>query len=247
MKTVLLNKDEHADLKVIRKRSALYGDDVMYTPTFPQEFRSIQAYYPILFRKDHQGDKFQPIALFGFEAQENLFLTENGWSAGYVPVMIERQPFSIGIQRHRGEDGSEHQRVLHIDLDSPRVSLNEGEPLFVEYGANSPYLERTAAMLETIHHWNSDAQQFTEMLAGLSLLESVTMDITLDNGNKGQLLGFYAINEDKLNSLDADVMMRLHEKRYLEAIYMALASLSNMRTLVELKSKREAGTNDVLA
>ena len=49
---VLLNSIDHQDLKVLTERSKAYGDNVWYTQTFPQEFRSVQAYYPIFFNKD---------------------------------------------------------------------------------------------------------------------------------------------------------------------------------------------------
>ncbi len=70
----------------------------MYAITFPWEFRNLQAHYPILFRKRPDTGEFQPIALFGFEERENLFLTGSGWDAAYVPLTIERQPFLIGMQ-----------------------------------------------------------------------------------------------------------------------------------------------------
>ena len=71
---VLLNNVDHKDLRVITTRSARYGDDVMYAITFPSEFRNIQANYPLVFRKNAQG-QFEPTALLGFQERQNLFLT----------------------------------------------------------------------------------------------------------------------------------------------------------------------------
>ena len=70
---VLLNNIDHKDLRVDTARSAALGDDVMFAATFPAEFRNVQAYYPIVFRKTAEG-AFQPIALFGFQEGRNLFL-----------------------------------------------------------------------------------------------------------------------------------------------------------------------------
>jgi hypothetical protein len=69
----LLNNVAHQDLKVITERSARYGDDVMYCMTFPFEFRSVQASYPILMQQDSNGSLY-PVALLGFQEKENLFL-----------------------------------------------------------------------------------------------------------------------------------------------------------------------------
>src|SRR4030095_12449265 len=123
---VALNNIDHKDLRVITTRAAAYGDDVKSALTFPAEFRNVQAHYPIVFHKTADG-KFQSIALFGFQDQENLFLGPDGWDAHYVPLTIERQPFLIGIR--------DREPMVHIDLASPRVSRTAGEALFREYGA----------------------------------------------------------------------------------------------------------------
>jgi hypothetical protein len=146
-KHVLLNNVEHADLRIVTTRSAAYGDDVMYAITFPWEFRNLQAHYPIVFRKRPDTGEFQPIALFGFEPRENLFLTAGGWDAAYVPLTVERQPFLIGMQA--SQDGP--QPVVHIDMDSPRISRTEGEAVFLAHGGISKFLDRINSVLHTIH------------------------------------------------------------------------------------------------
>ena len=91
-KSVLLNNIEHKDLRVITRRGAEFGDNLMSSPTFPSEFRDVQACYPIVFRKTVDGLGFEPIALFGFQEGENLFLDGDRWDAPYLPMLVERQP-----------------------------------------------------------------------------------------------------------------------------------------------------------
>ena len=180
---VQLNVAKHKDLRVITDRSAEYGDNVMLCMTFPSEYRSVQAYYPILFRKDGDKDQFYALSLFGLEDGENLFLNETGWLAGYIPLMMQRLPFLIGVQNAGAENGEDERRVVHIDMDHARVSTEKGELLFTEEGKNTAYLERSAAILETIHHWNLESELFLKMITEKELLEPVTIDITLNNGN----------------------------------------------------------------
>jgi hypothetical protein len=236
-KNVLLNSVDHRDLKVITARGAQYGDAVWFAVTFPQEFRTAQAHYPIFFHKDHQ-DQFFAVTLFGFQDQENLFLQQDNWRGCYVPLMLRRQPFLIGQQLVR-EDGIETaQRVIHIDLASPRVSSDEGEALFLPFGGGSPYLDEVASMLETIHHGMLDSKAFIAMLLEHQLLESFTLDLTFSNGQKQQLAGFYTIHEENLAALSPELLAPLHQKGYLQAIYMAIASQANIRHLLQLKNKQ---------
>lgn len=235
---VSINSSDHQNLKVITEHSEEYGDNVWFTLTFPTEFRSVQAYYPIFFNKDQSTGQFFSVALFGFQDNENLFLSNNQWDAAYIPLSITRQPFLIGVQKVV-EDGTDHeQRVLHIDLEHPRVNKEKGEALFLEFGGNTPYLDNAADMLETLHHGLIDSKLFIDMLIEHELLESFTLDVTLNDESKNQMVGFYTINEDKLKELSSDTLTLLHDKGYLQAIYMTIASQSNIRTLMNKKNEQ---------
>jgi hypothetical protein len=235
---VLLNSIDHQHIKVITERSEKYGDNLWYSLTFPSEFRSVQAYYPIFFNKDANTGQFFAVALFGFQEQENLFLTENKWDAPYIPLSVARQPFLIGTQKVN-EDGQEkEQRVLHIDLEHPRISQEEGEVLFLEFGGNTPYLDTCADMLETMHHGILDSKVFVDLLMEHELLEPFSLDVELNDKTKHQMVGFYIINEEKLSELDSKILERFHSQGHLQAIYMSIASQSNIRDLLNRKNKR---------
>ncbi|MFC3031428.1 SapC family protein [Pseudoalteromonas fenneropenaei] len=224
-KTVLLNFAEHKDLKIITDKSAALGDDCHYAFTFVSEFRQVQAHYPIFLQKDSQTGQFLPTALLGLKPQQNLFLQQNCWQASYIPLAIERLPFSIGVQ---GE-----QRVIHIDLASPKISTTQGEALFGEFGAYTPYLERIGQSLELLHQGVAENAQFISSLLEYHLLESLSLDIELNSGETMQLSGLYTINENKLAELSADTLKTLQQQGMLDAIYMMLASQSQLANLVQ--------------
>ena len=230
---VLLNNVDHKNLQVIAGRGARYGDDVMFALTFPAEFRDLQAHYPIVFRKAADGVAFEPLALLGFQDGENLFLDGERWDATYVPLAIERQPFLIGV------NGDE--LMVHVDLDSPRVAASGGEPVFLAHGGTTEFLERMNSTLLTIHQGLQATPAFVAALLALELLESFVLDIELDDGSQNRLAGFYTINEERLGKLDGEALARLHQAGYLQAIYMAIASLSNFRALIERKNRAHAG------
>jgi hypothetical protein len=228
---VLLNNIDHKDLRVITRRGADLGDERAFAPTFPDEFRSLQAHYPIVFRKADDGT-FEPIALFGFENDENLFLEGQEWQATTVPLLVERLPFLIG------QNGDE--LTVHIDLDNPRVSTTEGEPVFLAHGGVSPYLDHVNAMLLAIHEGMRSNAAFTDALARNELLEGFALDITLDDGSQHRLGGFYTVNEERLAQLPAAAIDSLHKAGFLGPIYFQIASMSNFRSLIERKNRRHA-------
>ena len=235
---VLLNNVDHKDLRIIRTRSPDYGDDIQYTMTFADEFRNIQAHYPIFFLKDPKTGGFQPVAVFGFEQKENLFLSADGWDALYVPLTIERQPFLIGFQQMSTGGEAAQQTVIHIDMDSPRISRTEGEPVFLEHGGYTEFLNRINTVLSLIYEGAEANRPFMDALLANDLLESFTLDVELNDGSKYRLAGFYTIHEEKLRKLAGETLEKLNRDGHLLPIYMAIASLSNIRDLIERRNAR---------
>lgn len=231
-----LNAVDHKDVRIITERSAEYGDNVMHVMTFPFEFRSVQAFYPILFHRDERGGLY-PVALFGFESGENLFLDETGWHARYVPAMIRRQPFLIGFAADAAP-GGEQRRMLSLDPGSPRVSRERGEPLFEALGGRTKFLEEMANLLETLYHGAEHNKRFVAALQEHGLIESVNFDISLADGSRNQLLGFYAIDEEKVQGLSDAALGKMSREGFLMPLFMMLASTVNVRTLVDLKNAR---------
>ena len=231
----LLNNVDHADVKIITERSDRYGDDIMQALVFPFEFRNVQACYPILFQQDGTGG-FYPLALFGFQEKENLFLDDSGWQAPYIPAMVRREPFLIGFQDSKTQGETEQTRVLSIDMDHPRVNKEHGEPLFQPLGGRTPFLEDAANLLETIYAGIEHNRAFMGALQANDLLEAMTLEIELRDGSRNQLIGFQCLNEEKVQALPAEILGDFHERGYLMPLFMVLASMGNIQRLVELKN-----------
>lgn len=232
----LVNKDYHQETRIKTERAAELGDGVQMAITFPAEFRAIQSTYPILFQKMGDGN-FLPVALFGFEPNENLFLSDNGWDASYLPAMMRKEPFLIGTQ---GE-GEEATRMLSLDMDHPRVNREEGEALFGVLGEMTEYLESQAALLEMIYEGQEQAKLFVQALVDQDLIESVNFDITLNDGSQNTLLGFYTINEEKVAELSPETLHLFNRNDMLMPLFMILASTNNMRRLIDLKNATLSG------
>lgn len=227
---VAVSPIEHRSLRILEERSEAMGDGAMCCVTFPDEFRNLQAHYPILFKLNQERSEFLCLAMFGFQTGENLFLKGGAWDARYVPLAMDIQPFMIGLPQGEDED-----RKVVLDLDSPRVNEGEGRRLFDEFGMPTAYLESVSRKLDYLDGGFSRSQDFIAVLRKYELLEPLTIDITLKDGSQNKLIGFHAIHEEKLSSLDAAALHDIHAQGYLQPIYMALASMSNLVDLIERK------------
>ena len=229
-----LNNVQHAQLRVIREFGADYGDNVMFVPVYPNEFRGLQSCYPLLFFKDGASGSLHPIALLGFEEGENLFINGSRWDAPYIPLMMQRGPLMIGFESKDGSD--QPAPVVAVDMTHAKVSTTEGEPLFLEHGGYSEYLDRLTAIMEAIHEGHALAETLTSTLVSLDLITSCDLEITLDDGAKHQLAGFYMINDEALLALDNTGVQTLAEQGLLAATFLMFASQSQLQSLIRRKT-----------
>jgi hypothetical protein len=217
---------------VITRPAARFGDNVGSVLTFPTEYGDIQREYPIFFRKDPATSEYQSLALLGFKHDENLFLGEEGWSANYVPGVIARGPFLIGFQKDKP--------VIHVDLDSPRISQTEGEPVFLPQGGNSPYIDHIAAILNGIHDGIAVGKAMLAAFTEMDLIEPVNLEIKFSAEEQYNMRGLYTISDKKLAALDGDSLFKLNQTGFLQGAFLVMASMNNVRRLIHLKQRRLA-------
>lgn len=229
----VLDREKHRDLRIKTGYGAALGDAVRYVMTYPLEFRDIQSCYPILFTKDSNTGGFFAAAVLGFAADQNLFLQDDGWDAAYIPAMVQRQPFLIA----RRENVDNATPVVSLDLDHPRVSQDAGEALFDSEGNATEFLNQKIALLDKLHHGLQHGSGFIETLLQHDLLEQVTLDFAFNDGSKESVQGFYCIAEERLYQLKGNVLESLNQAGYLQPVFMAVASMSRMRDVIERRNR----------
>lgn len=232
---VLLNNVDHADLAVRIGHGAEFGDDLNQLPIFPAEFDEAQREYAIVFRRE--GDGHRAVVLLGFDARENLFLTEAGWQARYVPAVQRRGPLSIGLRA--GAQPEDREPVIHIDLDHPRVSRGSGEPLFLPHGGNAPVLEHMADALRIIHEGTEATRALAGALDEAGLLQPAVLDVAVGNGRRYQVADVFTVDRAALAELDAETLHRLNRAGFLALAVLAAVSLSNLGRLAALKRDKD--------
>ena len=231
----VLTAEDHRTLRIRTDRGTGLGDAVMCCMAMPDEFREVQAHYPILFQRDIERDTFSALAMFGFEDGENLFLDVVRWDAGYIPLAIRTQPFLIGGKP--GESGNQ----VHVDMASPRIAASDdGVRVFDEDGRPTPYLETILDQLGALDAGYAASADFFVALRRHDLLEPLSLEITLDDGSINRLVGFHVIDEVRLAELDAAALGELSDADHLMPIFMAVASIGRLRELIARKNKRNA-------
>lgn len=235
-KLVLLNNVDHEKLRVKTGYSAEFGDCVNQVLVFPTEFGDIQREYPILIQKNKETREYQAVALLGLDKNENLYIENGAWSAEYVPAVIDRGPFSIGMQKKLIDGENVREPMVQIDLDNPRVNEVDGERIFLEHGGNSPYFNRITKLLKRIFDGLAVNKSMFSRLEELELLEPMKLEIKLSETEQYNIEGYYTISEEKFLNLDGESLLSLNKTGYIRGIIFIMSSLHNISKLIEKKN-----------
>jgi hypothetical protein len=234
----LLNNVDHADFRVVTDASASLGDNVMFAVCYPFECRQIQAHFPMVIYTNPSDQTLFPVALFGFENKENLFLSATGWDVPYIPATMRRGPFLIGFQEDPSDPLAETKRVVTIDVDHPRLSKDMGQAIFTSNGGYSDYLESISQLLEAIYVGTQQNQVLMSALQSHNLLQPLAVSATLANGQKVNLDGFLMVDDEALQRLPEQSLISLHQQGLLLPIYMMVASMSQLTPLLRKKNAK---------
>jgi len=70
------------------------------------------------------------------------------------------------------------------------------------------------------------------------LIEPVRVEIKMSPEEQHNLHGYYTIAEQKLASLDGESLAKLNRAGFLQGAFLVLASLNNVKKLIEMKHRR---------
>jgi hypothetical protein len=231
---VQLDNVEHAQLRVTDGPAKDLS--VNQALVVPNEFEQLQREYPILFRKDADGN-FQAVAILGLDRGENLFASGNVWRTSYVPATMRRGPLFLAVS----EGDADSDPAILIDLDDPRVSESDGEPLFLPHGGAAPFLQQAAAALRTVHEGLDLTRSMFELFAELDLIAPVEIDVDLGDGSHYRLADLFTVGAEQFAALPGPALERLNRAGFLAAAIHARSSLANINRLLELKARKLAG------
>lgn len=230
-----LNPQLHNDTRINTDFAPVLGHGQGAVMVMPNELRDVQREYPILFRKHPETGRLFPNALLGFAENENLYLNANNqWQADYVPMAFRKGPFLIGFKR----DDNGQAPIISIDMDDPRVSEGGQASLFDSENKPSEYLRQVNDILHQMHENSAVMTTMVDAFTELNLIEPLTLDIELQNGEKVNFAGAYTIAEEKLLALTGSDLEKLNGSGFLSAAYYISGSLGNIQKLINLKKNQ---------
>jgi hypothetical protein len=219
--------------------SANYGfsKNVNSVPLMAVEFPNAASEYAIVFAGTN--DAFIPVTILGMRPSENLYLTnQGGWEAKYVPAFVRRYPFVFS----RSADG----KSFTLCVDEAFAGFNQdgrGEQLFDVKLQPTPYVANVLKFLEQYQIQFRRTQSFCNKLRDLKLLEPMRAQANLEGGEQLSLVGFLAVNRERLKALPAEAVSDLLKTDELELLYLHLHSMRHFSAMAERLRARGAAAD----
>ena len=230
-KPVLLDREKHKRLHVRPSTNFAFTRKANSVYLAAVEFNEAMKEFAIVFTRSATG-KVVPVAMLGVRARENLFVGDGDkWDAQYIPAFVRRYPFVLA--QIAGD-----QLAMCIDEAYGGFNLKEGDALFDEKGANTPFLANAVEFLERYQREFTRTELFCQRLEQAGLLREMNAKADLKDGRSFTVGGLFMVDEQKLMALPDAIALSLFRSGELHVIAMHLASLSNMNRLADRLSKR---------
>jgi len=205
------------------------------THALPMSFTEITPAsrdYPIAFSSSDGGKTFTLTAILGLQENQNMFLMDDGyWDRRvYLPAYVRRFPFCMARVTRDGEVQGE--RVVCVD-DS--AITDEGDELFDDTGEALPAWSRIENFVTEYERDLMRAEEFCQMLAGLKLLEPISVTAELGDFTM-QLAGLYRVNREALSDLSDEALRSLIKSDAMDAVFEHLWSLGNFQRMLSRRS-----------
>ncbi len=232
---VTLNKDKHAKLKVKPNLDFAQAKDINLAAVTLGELSAAAANFPLVFVQHPDSKVTRPVAMFGLRPGENYYYGMNGWDATYVPLLIQRHPFLIGLD---DENPDNKMLTMCIDKNSPFISETDGIALFSENGDGTDFLNVRNQMLMEIFEGEKITERFTQKIMELNLLKPFEIILQGMDGQGRKVTGLWTFDEAKLKQLTAAQVQELHELDFLAACYLIYASLFQIHNMMKLRNRK---------
>ena len=227
---VPLDKNVHKDTKILTGKDYTFSAQAHISAATIREFPQLAACTPIVFIKDSGNDTVHAVAMLGVEQGQNLYVHEGKWQAPHVPMNIQRYPFDIR------PDGD--KLGLFIDENSPLINA-DGTALFQEDGEASPLLQQSLQFMDFLANSEKLTAEFVKRVVELDLLSELELRMVTVSGERKAVKGMMGINEAKLFDLADDVVLELHKKGFMGALYAIMLSLGQINRVVELSNNTD--------
>jgi len=163
-----------------------------------------------------------------------LFIDERGqWERGtYIPAYVRCYPFALAAR-------SDDEFAVVIDRAAASISDHPEQPFFDSDKKVTPEIRTLIDFCGRYDAESKRTTQFGQRLKELGLLSGQQVSRKMPDGTDAPVATYVAVDSDKLNDLDTDVVKELFDQGFLAGIFAHLFSLENWNVMIERMAARQ--------
>lgn len=232
-KPVLLDREKHRRRRVKAAPGFGFARGANSLYVTGAEFNEACKEYAVVFTRSPQN-KLVPVVMLGLRTRENLFVLEDDrWDARYVPAFVRRYPFVLA-------ELPGQSLAVCVDEAYAGLSETEGEPLFDAQGKETPFLRNALDFLTAYQREYVRTEAFCDRLDQAGVLTEMNARADLVDGRSFTVNGLLVVDEKKLLALPDATVLQMFRAGEMHLVSMHLASLSNMKRLVDRLARQTA-------
>lgn len=228
-----LDRLKHAGRGVARGQSWAAALTGVYLSA--AEFVQAARHYPVVFTRGGADTEYVPLALTGLESGVNLFVDRDGnWEPGaYQPAYVRRWPlYGVRVEGAELQNGK-----LLICVDENGLA-DSGPRLFDATGEATGIFKQAETLVRELEAARPATETLCREVRELQLLEPFEARALPKDGQAMRVEGMWRVNEERLNALPAETVMRLMRAGILSRLYAHLMSLDNFKFLLDRAAAR---------
>lgn len=231
----ILSAETHSDIAIDESKLATTYSKFHLVNVEIKEAVQAASEFPLFFSKSSDAKYWTISALCGLAPQENVFETKGTWLGHYAPLSLRTLPFVTRINEE-----SQLQEVL-VDVESPAVSSQTGEALFLESKRPTAYLDNKKKLLEERVNAMQQTAVMLNQLSEMGLIHAVDLIIEYKDNTNQRVGGLATVSEQRLQALTAEELASLNQKGLLNVLFSILSSIFQVNRVIRLHNTKFPG------
>lgn len=232
---VSLHRERHRHVRVDFSRvDHAFAAATNSVPLAMEEVLDAALHHPCVFIE--RNGQYSLAALLGLRAHQNLSVGPDGrWLPHhYVPAHVRRYPFALA------ETEQPDNFLICLDEACAGLQPDEGQPLFEADGSEAALLADARTFLLNLHNAFATSQTWCQEVHALGLLTPRALSWVDAQGDTQELTGFFAIDEQALRDLPAEVLQRWNAAGLMAVAWAHVLSMGHVRTLAARQVQADA-------
>lgn len=227
-----LSADTHSTLTIDESKLASTYSKFHLLNIEIKEAVQASSDFPLFFSKSTEAKYWTISALCGLAPQENVFETQGTWLGHYAPLSLRTLPFIVRL----GNEGQQ-QEVL-IDVDSPAISSQNGEALFLSSKRPTAYLDNKKKLLDERVTAMQQTAVMMNQISEMGLIHTVDLIIEYKDNTNQRVGGLATVNEQRLQNLTSEELASLNQKGLLNVLFNILGSILQVNRVIRLHNTK---------